>query len=528
MAIDDSLNHSAKEFMRISKVIIAILLVASFTLAQQQPSSSQSQPQQKSVPGIGVSVQDQKSGNGEQGTGNSNSADKQQQPRSTTGQEQSDEQKKSDEKQSDETKAQEKQEPEHKMSKEEADDLFRSLDQIIAFDSKATGLPQKHTVKKQLTSRDEVERFIEKRMKDDKDAKRLERSELVLKKLGLVPRDFQLRPFLIALLKEQVAGYYDSKTKTVYLLDWLTPEAQKPVMAHELMHALQDQNFDIEKFAKEAEKKKDIDSDERLVARQAVTEGQAMIALMDYVLAPVGKDVKSDPGAVDAMMAAMRSGDSTPKLAEAPPYLRDVLIFPYNWGMDFVRTVLVRRGKDAAFVGLFHDPPHDSREIMEPELYLSGQHLAPTKVPDFEKAIGNGYKKWDVSGLGEFDIWEIAKLYTSEDAAKQLANGYRGAYSYVATKGSDPKTTGDMSLVLVTQWSSAEMAQRFAKMWGIGVQKRYAGAKDQGNGSWTTDEGVVSIERKGDTVLVVESFDEQASAKARTVVFGEKAMAAGN
>jgi hypothetical protein len=501
--------------MHYSKFINLIVLAASLSFAQQQtPSSSppasagttqqQSQPEQKSVPGIGVSVQDQPQ-----------SGEKPQRPQDT-------------EIQPAQPKAQDEQQPapEQKMTKEQADELFRSLDEIIAFDSKSTGLPQKHPVKKQLTSRDEVEKFIETRMKEDKDAKRLERSELVLKKLGLVPRDFQLRPFLIALLKEQVAGYYDSKTKTVYLLDWLTPEAQKPVMAHELMHALQDQNFDIEKFAKEAEKKKDIDSDERLVARQAVTEGQAMIALMDYVLSPVGKDVQSDPGAVDAMMAAMRDGASTPKLAEAPAYLRDVLIFPYNWGMDFVRTVLVRRGKDAAFTGLFHDPPHDSREIMEPEAYLNGQHLAATKVPDFEKAIGNGYKKWDVSGLGEFDIWEIAKLYSSEDAAKKLANGYRGAYSYVAAKGNDPKTTADMSLVLVTQWSSAEMAERFAKMWGISVGKRYNGAKDQGNGAWMTADGPVSIERKGDTVLVVESFDEQAAAKARAVVFGQKAASA--
>jgi hypothetical protein len=314
----------------------------------------------------------------------------------------------------------------------------------------------------------------------------------------------------------------------VYLLDWLSPEAQKPVMAHELTHALQDQNFDLEKIAKEAEKKKDIDSDERLAARQAVEEGQAMIALLDYVLAPVGKDVQSDPAAVDAMMAAMREGGSTPKLAEAPAYIRDVLIFPYNWGMDFVREVLVKRGRDAAFAGLFKDPPHDTREVMEPEVYLAGQHLPPTRVADIEKAVGNGYKKWDVSGLGEFDIWEIAKQFGSEDGAKNMASGFRGAYSYALTKGGgDPKTTGDLDLVLVTQWASPEMAERFAKMWAISVAKRYKDAKSDGERAWTTSEGPVNVEVRGSTVIASEGLDAGSVAKIKGVVFGEKAIAAG-
>jgi hypothetical protein len=54
----------------------------------------------------------------------------------------------------------------------------------------------------------------------------------------------------VAMLREQVAGYYDVKTKTVNLLNWLDVEQQKPVLAHELTHALQDQSFGIEKWVK--------------------------------------------------------------------------------------------------------------------------------------------------------------------------------------------------------------------------------------------------------------------------------------
>ena len=73
------------------------------------------------------------------------------------------------------------------------------------------------------------------------------------KKFGLLPRTFDLHSFLIKLLTEQVAGYYDEKTRTMNLLDWNEPEMQRPVMAHELTHALQDQSFNLEKMSKHDE-----------------------------------------------------------------------------------------------------------------------------------------------------------------------------------------------------------------------------------------------------------------------------------
>jgi len=172
---------------------------------------------------------------------------------------------------------------EQKISPEEAGELFRSVDEILQFASKDTALPIKHEVKRKLVSRDEVVAYVEKHMSEDEDARRLRRSELVLKKFGLLPRDFDLGKFLVALLREQVAGYYDPKTKTVNLLDWVDIEQQKPVLAHELTHALQDQSFGLEKWMKAgagdlAESRKeptpaDIENDEISSARQAVIEG---------------------------------------------------------------------------------------------------------------------------------------------------------------------------------------------------------------------------------------------------------------
>ncbi|HET9366038.1 MAG TPA: hypothetical protein VFP71_13605, partial [Candidatus Angelobacter sp.] len=184
----------------------------------------------------------------------------------------------------------EPEEKEHKISPAEAKELFQSVDEILSFASQDTGLPIKKKVKRAIISREQVEKYVGEKFENDADRIRFERSELVQKKFGLLPRDFDLHSFLIKLLKEQVAGFYDEKTKTMNLLDWNAPDMQRPVMAHELTHALQDQSFDLEKMTKHDEKienkgLKDLDglvrNDEESTCRSAVMEGQAMIVLID-------------------------------------------------------------------------------------------------------------------------------------------------------------------------------------------------------------------------------------------------------
>src|SRR4029077_17653033 len=200
----------------------------------------------------------------------------------------------------------------------EAEELFHDVDQILRFASKDTGLPIKKEVKRRLTSRDEVVAYLEKNMAEDKDAQRLRRSELVLKKFGLLPRNLDLQTFLLALLREQVAGYYDPKTKTVNLLDWVDVEQQRPVLAHELTHALQDQSFGLEKWMKAGAgdlgasskdpTQADIENCETAAARQAVVEGQAMVVLIDYMLEPTGQSLRDSPQIVEALKQGMLVG----------------------------------------------------------------------------------------------------------------------------------------------------------------------------------------------------------------------------
>ena len=419
------------------------------------------------------------------------------------------------------------------------------MDEILQFVSKDTGLPIKHPVKRALADRAEVANYIESRMKDDEDTKRLQQSSVVLKKFGLLPRNFDLHQFLLALLKEQVAGYYDAKTKTVYLLDWVEPEQQKPVLAHELTHALQDQNFGLELMSKNAKKNDPtgLEADERLAANQAVTEGQGMLVMMDYMLAPAGSSVAQQPGLVDAMQAGLTAtGSEMAVFNRAPMFLQQELLFPYRYGTLFERDVLVASGKQRAFAGTLKNPPADTRQIMKPHTYLDGQRVPPFQPVNIDR-LAAGYKKWDLSGVGEFDVFLLLNQYAGPAVAKDLSPSWRGGYYWAGRtpktgKDNQNLTSADLAMVYLSRWDSAAAASRFAGIYSEAIPKRYPGASQTqgetapklkevpGTGvqvaispqltgpvTWQTSEGLVTIEPRGDTVLVLESFDPETATK---------------
>jgi len=437
-----------------------------------------------------------------------------------------------------------------KITPREAEELFHSVDEILAFDSKRTGLPIKKQVKRRLTSRDEVVGYLTKHMKDE-DVKRLQRSELVLKKFGLLPRDFDLEKLLVALLREQVAGYYDPKTKTVNLLDWVPMEEQEPVMAHELTHALQDQAIGLEKWMKKGEKDlgeirkdptpEDIENDEIDNAREAVVEGQAEAVMLEYELAPVGKSIADSPDLVETMESQMASGtDDSKVFKDAPIFLRESLTFPYSYGMKFVVKLLEKGGKEKAFAGVLANPPHTTRQIMEPETYMSGEKIEPMGVPEFKRDFKD-YVKFDIGAMGEFDVAVLVEQYAGKESSKRLYPEWRGGYYYAARPKHD--STAPLGLMYVSRWSSAEKASEFAEIYARSLRQRYKKVEEvvdpssgqsaprnpeyqvellKGRHAWTTEEGTVVIEEHGDTVLVSESLDPGTTGTLEREVFGAK------
>src|ERR1700728_3977091 len=334
--------------------------------------------------------------------------------------------------------------PETHITPEQAKELFSSIGPILQFASEDTKLPIKHQVKPHLTTRDDVEKYLLEKMKDDKDAKRMERSEIVLKKFGLIDADFHLQSFLVKLLDEQIAAYYDSKTKTVNLLDWIAPDTQKPVLAHELTHALQDQRVNLDKWESQtsddlsknfADDRKHVATDEDDTAREAVTEGQAMAVFVDYSLQPIHQTLRSAPEMIEKMLEGMTDDSDSPVLTRAPLLLQESLLFPYKDGLKF-EAKLMTDSKDPAvpFAGVLDRPPDTSFEIMNPRAYEHQVKVPVLHMPDVHPIIDADYNPYDIGVMGELDVRILAELFGGNQASAELTPEWDGGLYYAAQR----------------------------------------------------------------------------------------------
>jgi hypothetical protein len=430
------------------------------------------------------------------------------------------------------------------ITPEQAKELFGLVDQLIKFSSQETGLPVKSQVKRQLTTRSAVEKYLKEKFEDDEDSKRMQRSEIVLKKFGLLDRDFDLKPFLLALLKEQIAAYYDPKEKTVNLLDWVSVDEQKPVLAHELTHALQDQHVNLDKWSDQtppdvshssSEDSDHLAKDETDTAREAVTEGQATAVMVDDILKPMGKSLVGDPEVVDLFKQKMTGSEDSPVLARAPLLLSESLLFPYREGLGFEQDVWMDRGQAAAFTGALDRPPSSTWEIMNPREYEQGHVPSIPYLPDIHPLLDATYRPYDIGQVGELDVHILANLFGGERAAQDLTPAWDGGIYWAGQRlnatPAEQATTKSISFFYLSAWKNVKSADAFASLYAEELGRKYSGLKrdaaaeknaDLPEGStekvWTTDEGPVVIRQKGKLVLVTESFDLPIARKLGTLI----------
>ena len=428
--------------------------------------------------------------------------------------------------------ADEKPKAETHMTAEQAKQLFALVDQLLKFSSDETGLPIKSTVKRQLTTRAAVESYLTEKFNEDDDARRMQRSEIVLKKFGLLERDFDLKPFLLSLLKEQIEAYYDPKTKTVNLLDWVSLDEQKPVLAHELTHALQDQRVDLQTWSDQTPPDVSLNAsddtvhlakDEFDTARDAVTEGQATVVMMDNVLKPLGRSLVKDPEVVEALKQQMTGASDSPVLARAPLLLSESLLFPYREGLSFEQDVWMDQGQAAAFAGALDRPPTSSWEIMNPREYEKGHRPSVPLMPNIHPLVDKLYKPYDIGQVGQLDVHILTGIYGGEDAASDLTPAWDGGIYWAGQRRSattaEQGTTGSIALLYLSAWKNPTTAQAFAALYARELGRKYSGLKAEPTATqsvpsdstseqvFSTSEGPVVISTRGRLVFATEGFD---------------------
>ncbi len=215
-------------------------------------------------------------------------------------------------------------------------EFLHAADEVLAQMSQLLDLPIKEPLKKTLRSKQEIRDYLIREEKEDKDEAQRDADKKTLEAFGLIPKDFPLDSFMLDVLTDQIAGLYDPKAKEFYIADWIPLDEQKAVMAHELTHALEDQSFHIDPWIKAARP-----NDDAELARESVSEGSAMAAMVDYTLRDQKMSVRDLPDVTLLIRSgAIEEMSKDPNLSKAPPYIRDDLLFPYLAGTTFSQQFL--------------------------------------------------------------------------------------------------------------------------------------------------------------------------------------------
>jgi hypothetical protein len=451
--------------------------------------------------------------------------------------------------------------------------LVAATTEVLKETSEIRQLSILRPVQSSAQSRAEIEHMIMKDLNEETTPAQTHAVEVTMKKLGLAPSDFQYRALMVRLLTEQVAGYYDPKTREFHLADWIDLNGQKPIMAHELTHALQDQHFDLRRF----EHWPKGDSDAELAAHSLI-EGDATLAMALYVA--------SNPLRTLAFLKSLvGTGMSTEELDKAPRALRESLLFPYQEGTDWTRSLYKQGGWDRVSKA-FTDLPQSTEQILHPEKYFA--HEAPVKVtlPDITPLLNRSvasavrgqrsevslvagsadvrgprrgssdgvldpsalsqqreqfwsaatsrrfslpvthtldapalWRRLDYDVDGEWGLYLILDQFLKSPAESRRAAAGWGGDRFAVYEG--PK--GEVLIASLSSWDTENDAREFFDAYVKRTGLRYPGATSldpildtrspTASKAFRTLAGNVRIELRGSRVLIVEGIPEQADAK---------------
>lgn len=231
---------------------------------------------------------------------------------------------------------------------------------------------------------------------DDKTLALIAHEERMLTHLGVLEDGASYQELLIALLTEQIAGYYEPDEKGLYVLAGHLDEMDTAVIAHELQHAAQDHHWDLGAILRPTWHQSDV-----LSARSSLIEGDAMLTMIAYSAGAFFPMVTWE--VLDEAMELARKGAE--KLsARYPRFLVDELLAPYVGGLAFAYTLYKDGGWDAVN-SAFEELPLSSAQILYPERYLQGEE--PTLL-SFDLDTSDAANLW--GERRHSDVWGLASM----------------------------------------------------------------------------------------------------------------------
>ncbi|MGH7510410.1 MAG: hypothetical protein ACREMZ_13195 [Gemmatimonadales bacterium] len=327
--------------------------------------------------------------------------------------------------------------------------MERLVDSLRLPVERATGLGYRSHPRSAIRTREQVRTYLVRKLDEELPPSKLKGMETAYRLFGLLPDTLELRTLLLDLYTEQVAGYYDPDSSTLFGVAGADPTQLRLVLAHEMVHALQGQYLPLDSIMDATS------NNDRLTAAQAVLEGQATLSSIE-VLAP-NQNVRSNPEFWELYREQIRQQQtSMPVFAGAPLVVREALIFPYLAGAEFMHWWESSPLRDTLPYG--PRMPVSTEQILFPERYARGDAPMSLSLPSDTDVI---YE--DVLGESEIRIL-MARLRGAREVGSGGPIGWAGDRYRVYASPQGP------ALVWYLVWDDARSAERFT--WGYGGKLR--------------------------------------------------------
>ncbi|WP_406696845.1 hypothetical protein V5E97_38245 [Singulisphaera sp. Ch08] len=382
-------------------------------------------------------------------------------------------------------------------------------------------LPFKHEVNRDVTNREDMSAMLIKEIDAEMTPAEFRANELGMKVLGLLPRNFNLKETMVKVYSEEIAAFYDTKTKTMHLIKepaaktekaptflerllgkkaGFDKDENKTVIAHELTHALADQNFNLDKMQSAIK-----GDDDRDLALSALIEGEATLTMFGAQMEDwTGVEAPKMPAAgldrVFSLMMPFMPMAGGASLREAPVVLSETMIFPYLRGLVFCAH-LTNEGGWSALSEAYRRPPLSTEQILHPEKYKEKPD-PPTAIDLGKLEAGEGWKELGRNVVGEMQLGILLRRH----GGKKAAAGWDGD-RFAVFEGPNDR----LGLVWFSTWDSGEDAREFERGY-TDFQKTKVSAEADGAADAVqklAKDAVPHIERRGHDVVVVEGFSPE-------------------
>lgn len=314
---------------------------------------------------------------------------------------------------------------------------------------------------------------------------------LVLNAFDFVPRQYDLYGITYRYLGENIAGFYDPRTKEFVVLsnDEEVNALEEWTHAHELMHALQDQHFQLALITEGA-----FGYEYSMVIR-ALAEGEAELLQEQYMAQ--GYFSQDDLVEIFNLIARIRTREADDNI---PPVLGNAFLFAYLTGKDFA-TALYNQGGWPALNNAWQNLPQSTEQIIHPQRYLAGDVPQIMTLPPLTDTLGTGWVSIEEEVFGEFYLREY--LYQKLDPADvdTAATGWGG--DRFAVYWHEP--SDGIVLAMKQAWDSFADANEFTAAYNRYGNASY-GTQSQlqpdGSTCWQAATTVCFIQNGAETALV--------------------------